>query len=219
MKKIVPFLCILFLIAGVGLIPSQARSEGGSYVIGRIQGTHQPLPTWFRGSESLSRQGIEEVELMGFNLLRKTDGKKFFIRPNQEGYFRQALPGGDYTLIRERRDKPNYKEENRIDILEFNVPPGSLVNIGTIDLVFQGKPEESLWDTSWGTQGTYIYHYGYGRKTGAESYTGPLDWFKSRKPKIARELASTARKVQTLPATTKDSSKVVLEDRELPPGM
>ncbi len=216
MRKVLLYLGVLLLMTGTGLAPAPGRASDGSHVIGRIAGTRQPLPVYFHGTDSMERQGIEEVEFTGFRLVRKEDGKKYAIYPNREGFFHKALMQGHYSLIRDRRDRPAYREEGTIVILEFDAPSGTVVNLGTLDLVLSGKPSEFLGTYGRTTRGKYIYRYGYERRGGPLAYQEPLEWFGKRKPGIVEKTGSRVLEVEDAPAPAQDSSEVVLEEKEIP---
>jgi len=186
LKRGIIFLLIVTLALGLGpaLAPARATADSGSYVIGRITGTYQELPGYFQGNEHLYSQGIDKVEFTGFHLRRVTDGKSFYIRPNLDGYFYQALPGGRYALMRKRNDRPDYREPKSIDLVELEVGQGTLVNLGTIRLILDQKPRESLRLYGDSAKGTYTYRYHYERESGDKAYSMPLDWFTGRKPDV-----------------------------------
>jgi len=183
LKRIAVFMIIMLIV--LISVPGLARSNEESYVIGRINGTFQELPGYFYKNTDVLSQGIYEVEFTGFRLLRVEDGKRFRIRPNHEGYFYQRLPGGEYTLTRKRNDRPHYKEPKTIDIMSFTVEPGTLVNLGTSNLVVDGKPHESLWWSRHTTKGTYIYRYRYERDLDGSAFDNPYKWFTEKKPDAA----------------------------------
>lgn len=210
MKRIAFFTIIVFL--ALGLTPSAAQSASESYVIGRMTGTLREFPGYFHNSNQLHEQGINNVEFPGFRLLRVKDGKRFLIRPNRNGFFFQSLPGGEYSLTRKRNDRPGYKEPKTIDILNFTVERRTLVNLGTINIVLDGKPHESLWWSQNATKGTYTYRYHYERDPGDHAYDDPFNWFMRRKSKIAVSFGDRVSVVDTSPTLEKDGSKVVLRE-------
>ena len=197
----------------MGWVSGLAQASGESYVIGRITGTFQHLPGYFyQNQDFLSSGEIDEVEFPGFRLLRVEDGKKFLIRPNHKGYFYQELPGGEYTLTRKRNDKPDYRQPKTIDIMHFEVKGGYLVNLGTIHIVLEGEPVESLFHLRDTARGKYIFSYRYERDHAENTYSQPLSWFHGRKKDIAAALGGRVIQVEATPTSEKDGSKVVLRE-------
>jgi hypothetical protein len=210
LKKIAVFVVIMSF--ALSLAPVLAMSADESYVIGRITGTHQSLPGYFHNNPDMLSSGPDEVEFTGFRFLRVEDGKTFRIRPNHDGYFYQDLPGGRYILTRKRNDRPNYKEPKTIDILNFTVEPGTLVNIGTLNLVLNGKPHESLRGFRNGTKGIYTYSYRYERDSSGSVFDNPFNWFTEKKPDTAAGFGNTVVREGTAVTSEGDGSKVVLEE-------
>ena len=211
LKRIAVFIILVFLT--LGLAPGQAISDGESYVIGRIKGTFQHLPGYFfNNPDFISPGGIDEVEFPGFRLLRVEDGKRFLIRPNHRGYFYQGLPSGEYSLTRKRTDRPGYKEPKTIDILRFQVEPETLVNLGTINIVLEGEPRESLFWLSDNVRGKYTYRYHYEREPGDDAFDGPLNWFIGKRTKVDAEFGDKISLVDTSPTLGRDGSEVVLRE-------
>ena len=209
LKRIAVFIIIVFIV--LISVPGLAQSTGESYVIGRIKGTFQELPGYFYNNPYMLSQGIYEVEFTGFRLLRVEDGKSFRIRPIHEGYFHQRLPGGEYTLTRKRNDRPHYKEPKTIDIMSFEVKPGTLVILGTINILLDGKPHESLWWSQNTSKGTYTYRYRYERETDDSAYDAPLNWFTGKKPGVAAGFGDRIVREDAVLTGEGDGSKVMLE--------
>jgi hypothetical protein len=204
---------MVILIISFGLVPSKALSSGDSIVIGRISGTYQPLPGYFyHNPDFLGSGGIDAVEFPGFRLLRAEDDKRFLIRPNHKGYFYQDLPGGTYTLTRKRNDRPDYKLSRTIEIIRFEVKTGTLVNLGTLNIVLEGKPDESLFHLGNTTRGRYIYNYSYERDSSANAYSRPLNWFRGKKRDVAASLGERVVQVDAAPTREKDGSRVTLRE-------
>jgi len=217
LKRLGVFLIVIFLAVGLGLATVEAGPDSDSYVIGRITGTHQELPGHFHNSTLLSGQGIDEVEFNGFHLLREENGKSYLIRPNLEGYFYQDLPGGRYTLMRKRTDRPDHREPKTIDLVNLEVPSGTLINLGTIQLILDGPPRESLRLWQNGARGEYTYTYRYEREAGDSAYAKPLSWFTDKKPAVISNFRDEVLRETTQPTSVKDGSKVTL--REIVPKM
>jgi hypothetical protein len=151
------------------------------------------------------------VEFRGFRLVR-ADGKAFTIRPLRDGYFKQTVPPGTYTLMRKRRDRPYYKEESVTRIFTFKVPEGSLVNLGTLHIVLQGKPEQSLYRASKPAKGRYTYYYRYERPEGDEALSAPLEWFSVKDPANAAAYSGRLVTVNAEPTDFVDSSRFTLRE-------
>jgi hypothetical protein len=210
LKRIAVFMIIMFIV--LISVPGLARSNEESYVIGRIKGTFQELPGYFNKNPNMFREGIYEVEFTGFRLVRVEDGKKFRIRPNHNGYFHQRLPGGEYTLTRKRNDRLHYKEPKTIDIMSFEVKPGTLVNLGTSNLIVDGKPHESLSGFHDTTKGKYTYRYHYERDSGGSAFDNPYKWFTEKKPDTAAGFGNSVVREGSAVTVEGDGSKVVLEE-------
>jgi hypothetical protein len=212
LKRIAVFTIILLIFPV--LSPGLSYAAGESHVTGRLTGTQRELPGYFRNNMRLHELGIDQVEFYGFRLLRMEDGKNFLIRPNHDGYFHQDLPGGEYTLTRKRNDRPGYKEPKTIDIMSFEVEPGTLVNLGTLNIVLSGEPSESLFSLAHGTRGKYIYRYHYEREPGDIAFDGPLNWFMGKKPGIGAGFGERIVREGAAVTVEGDGSKVVLEEIE-----
>jgi hypothetical protein len=212
LKKVAVFtsMALIFPVLSPGL----SHAAGESHVIGRLTGTQRELPGYFRNNMRLHELGIDHVEFYGFRLLRMEDGKKFLLRPNHDGYFHQDLPGGEYTLTRKRNDRPGYKEPKTIDIMSFEVEPGTLVNLGTLNIVLSGEPSESLFALANGTRGKYIYSYHYEREPGDSAFGGPLNWFLRKKPGIGAGFGERIVRENSAVTDEGDGSKVVLKEIE-----
>jgi len=210
LKKIAVFVVIMSF--ALSLAPGLAMSADESYVIGRITGTHQELPGYFHKNPHLISSGTDEVEFTGFRLLREENGKKYSIRPNHDGYFYQDLPEGDYTLIRKRNDRPKNKEPKTIDIMSFTVKPGTMVNLGTLNLILNGEPHEFLGGLRNSTKGTYTYSYRYERDPGGSVFENPFNWFTKKKPDVAAAFGNSVVREGKTVTSEGDGSKVVLEE-------
>ena len=196
--------------------PGFALASRDSHVIGRITGTYQPLPGYFHNNPYMLARGIDKVEFTGFRLTNADSRKVFLIRPNNDGFFHQALPGGDYILTRKRTDRPGYREPKTIDILNFTVDEGTIVNIGTIGIVLDGEPDESLRSMQHSARGTYSYRYRYERITGDSAFDRPMNWFRNKKPDTAAGFGDSVRMEDGAPTDITDGSRVLLRFR-VPP--
>jgi hypothetical protein len=201
---------MIIVFLALGWTPYLARSTGESYVIGRINGTFQKFPGYFYNNPDVLSRWIDEVEFVGFRLVRSEDSKTYLIRPNQRGYFNQGLPNGEYSLTRKRTDRPGYKEPKTIDILRFTVEPGTLVNLGTINIILDGDPLESLLWLTDRVRGKYTYRYSYEREPGERAFENPYNWFMEKNTKTAAGFGDRVSVVDTGPTLEKDGSKVVL---------
>lgn len=205
-------LLITLIIAGSWIMPGQLYAADGSFVIGRITGTRQELPGYFSNSPIMHEQGIDNVEFPGFRLVRRDDGKRFLIRPNRNGFFYQGLTGGEYTLTRKRNDRPSYKEPKTIDILSFEVEPGTLVNLGTVHLILDGEPLESLSAFRNPPVGVYTYRYRYEREPGDHGFDDPFNWFTKKKPDTSAGFENRVVLENAAPTGEVDGSKVTLRE-------
>jgi hypothetical protein len=192
-------------------MPAHAGVSLDSVVIGRLNGTLHEPPRSFLGNSPTVGGARGSVEIKGFRLVRD-DGKTFTIRPLGSGYYRQALPPGEYTLVRKRTDRPLHKEDKVIRILTFTVTESSLINLGTLDIVLQGKPEELFFRASRNPKGKYIYRYRYERADGEEAMAAPLEWFMEKKKSTAANYAGRVVTIDTIPTDLADSSRFTLRE-------
>jgi len=206
--------CFISLLLALGFVsvPAHARTGSESYVVGRLTGTLYRPPHSLLGNSPSVGGDRGSVEIKGFRLVRVSDGKAFLIRPLLDGYFQQSLPPGEYSLVRQRRDRPSYKEEDRIRILPpFNVPESSLVNLGTLEIVLQGKPEQTMFSPSHKQgKGTYLYRYRYERSPGEEALLAPLGWFRQKETAAASSPSRKDITIESLPTGEADSSRFTL---------
>ena len=211
---------VLVIVLCLCILPTgqHAYAGGDSHVIGWIAGTHRELPGYFSWHrDEMNSKGVEDVEFTGFKLVNIKDGKAYSIWPNLDGYFYRRLPSGPYTLTRRRNDRPDYREEKTIDLLRFEVRPETIVNLGTISIILDGEPQESLTAIGDNARGRYTYRYGYEREPGDEAFDHPLTWFTDKKPGIAAGLEGKVLRVEAKPSTEKDGSEVVLRLSPPPP--
>ncbi len=186
-----------------------------SYFILRLNGTVQPLPGMSSGNVDLMANN-EKPEFFGFRVVNSQSGKRLRIRPGHSGYYARSLGPGTWTLERDRKDRPD-KGDRVIRILTFEVPEGSLVNLGTIDIVLDDKPKENLMikpDPFTGgvrTTGIYTYTYRYERAGGADDFTWPVNTLKKRKSKIYEQYQDNIVEVKEPVTPDTDGSRIKLE--------
>jgi hypothetical protein len=213
LATVVIFIAATLPAAAVGDNPS---AENEAVVIGRLTGTLHDPPRSFAGNTFTSGRDRGSVEFRGFRLVRHGDGGSFAIRPGRSGYFSQKLPPGEYDLVRKRRDRPSSAEDRQIRILTFVVPPGSLVNIGTMDIVLEGPPEETLYRSKSRQRGKYIYYYKYQRSRGKEAMSAPLEWYSGKNPDTLADFSHRIVTVEKEPAKHTDGSRLILREQHLP---
>ena len=97
-------------------------------------------------------------------------------------------------------------------IFTFKVPEGSLVNLGTLHIVLQGKPEQSLYRASKPAKGRYTYYYRYERPEGDEALSAPLEWFRVKEAARTAAYSDRVVTVKTEPADLVDSSRFTLRE-------
>jgi hypothetical protein len=207
------YLLFIFVLSVSSTVVSvHAQRDSKSVVIGRLKGTWQELPGYFAHNPEFLSRSKDSVEFKGFRLRNLRTGKNFIIRPFKSGFYSQRLPEGEYEMLRVRRDKPGYREEKTINILYFSVPGASLVNLGTLRIVLQGAPHESLtWGQEW-AKGTYTYRYGYERVTGIEAYDAPLHWYSEKNPEYSVDYEKRIILIENDPTELVDSSRLVIRD-------
>ncbi len=204
---------VVILIAGFAgttvTVSRAADSSTSSIVIGRLTGTIHPLPGFFYMNDMLD---ISEIEIEGFRVVDTKGGRKASIRPGRNGYFAKKLDPGTYTLRRNRRDRPNYKDNNYIDIVTFDIGSDELFNLGTIELVFDGPPTEYFAPAGGTVRGEYLYSYRYRRAPGSEGYRVPLARFQAKRSKQYAALRDNLRESGDAVTSEPDSSMIVLVD-------
>ena len=206
---------ILGLFATVLILSTVAASHASqeSVIIGRLFGSTQPLPDFFRGNVNLNANNIEP-EFLGFRFVNSQSGKKIKMRPDSLGYFSKSLEPGTWTFERFRTDRPNTDDPKVIEIMTFDVPPGSLVNLGTIIIVVDGKPTERLHIRKNWEEGTFVYTYNYFRSDSAEDNAWPLENLKRKKPKTLEKYKDRIVEITDPVTTDADSSRVKLRARK-----
>jgi hypothetical protein len=186
---VVGLLSAMLVLSALGT----ALAEEDSYLIGRLFGSTQPLPGYFRGNVNLMSNNVYP-EFPGFRFVNSQSGKKTHMRPDSRGYFFKSMEPGTWTFERLRKDRP----------------AGSLVNLGTIIIVVDGKPTERLRIKSHSEEGTYVYTYRYARSDSADDNTWPLDNLKRKKPKILENYKDSTVEVKDPVTTDLDSSRIKL---------
>ncbi len=173
------------LIAGcagaIGNVSKSADPSTSSIVIGRLTGTRHPLPGFFDMNDTV---GISEIEILDFQIVSADGLVEGFIRPDTKSYFAKEIAPGTYILRRHRKDRPRYRGDKYINIVTFRVEPGTLVNLGTIQLILEGPPQEDYYSVGTSAKGEYIYSYHYERMSGEESYNAPLARFTRKRPDV-----------------------------------
>jgi hypothetical protein len=199
--------CLVFLLIAVAVVLAVTSFTGtvfaaqDSYFILRLNGTVQPLPGMSSGNVDLMANN-DYPEFYGFRVVNSQSGKRLLV--------------GTWTLERDRRDRPD-KGEKIIRILTFEVPPGSLVNLGTIDIVLEGDPKEIIRDKpdmytgGIRTTGIYTYSYHYERPGAADDFTWPVNTLKERKSKIYEQYQGSIVEVKEPVTSDPDGSRIKLE--------
>ena len=94
--------------------------------------------------------------------------------------------------------------------MSFTVERGTLVNLGTSNLVLDGKPHESLRLSRHTSKGTYTYRYRYERDSGGSVFDNPYKWFTEKKPDTAADFRNSVVREGAALTDEGDGSKVVL---------
>jgi len=202
---VVGILIIVLVLPALGT----AIAETDSYVVGRLFGSTQPLPDFFKGNVNLMANNVEP-EFLGFRFVNSQSGKKVKMRPDSKGYFSKSLGPGRWTFERLRNDRPGGEGPKVLEIMTFDVPAGSLVNLGTIIIVVDGKPTERLRIKKSMDEGTYDYTYRYERSDSEEDNTWPLDNLKRKDSKTLEKYQDSTVEVKDPVTTDLDSSRVRL---------
>jgi hypothetical protein len=210
-KKLYPLLGVI-LIVSCTTVPVSTTTEGPSILVGSLRGTLREPPRSFLGNSPLVGGDRGSLEFRGFRFIRRDDGKEFFIRPLRDSFFQQTLSAGVYDLVRERRDRPHYKEDKYIKILTFTAPADSLINMGTLEIVLEGPPEEALFRASSIPRGKYFFRYRYERVEGADAMEAPLQWFKGKNPDAVADYSGKVVEVTGSPTELIDSSQFTLRE-------
>ena len=98
-----------------------------------------------------------------------------------------------------------------VRILNQKTTPSKLINLGTINLILDGKPRESLYGRGDYEKGVYTYTYRYQRDSEDTAYASPLNWLRARRQKVYDRLRNKLTEIKAEPTTDRDSSRVVIE--------
>ena len=212
-KNVAYLLIGVVLIAGcAGTLSNVSKSADpatSSIVIGRLTGTIHPLPGFFYMSDVAD---VDKIEILDFQIVSEDGLVEGFFRPDSRSYFAKELPPGTYTVRRHRRDRPYYRGDKYINIVTFHLDPGMLVNLGTIQLVLEGPPQEYYYSTGYEDKGEYTYSYHYNRVSGDESYSAPLARFRKKRPDVYERYLNRIQKNMDVITSKFDSSLFVLVD-------
>lgn len=201
---IIAGLFIMMLIPTTVKVSSAAED---SHVVGRLTGTIQPIPGYFSRSNKLIADNYNP-EFLGFRFINSQTGKKVKMRPDSNGYFSKSLGPGTWVLERHRNDRVNGDVPKVFQIMTFDVPEGSLVNLGTIRIVLDGEPKETIFVRGGSDSGTYIYTYHYERGGGSDDFSWPVDNFKRKDAKAFEQYKNSIVEIKESITTEKDGSKV-----------
>ena len=216
MNRYLTFSIVAFITAVlISISPNPAIAAEDSYFILRLNGTVQPLPGMSSGNTDLMANNLQP-EFLGFRIVNSQSGKRLLVRPGHSGYYGRKLGSGTWTLERDRKDRPD-KGDKVIRILTFEVPEGSLVNLGTINIVLDGKPTERIMDRpdrytgGVRTTGIYTYSYRYERPGSPDDFTWPVNTLKERKSKVYDQYQDNIIQVKEAVTSGTDGSRIKLE--------
>ena len=198
-------LIFVFVLSTVGFV----MAEDSSYIVGRLLGPLKPSPA-SSGDNSDPTNPAGYPEFPGFRFVNSQSGKKINMRPDSRGYFSKSLEPGKWVFERLRKDRPGGEGPKVLEIMIFEVPAGSLVNLGTIIIVVDGEPTESIKVRGTSEQGTYVYTYHYERSDAAEDNNWPLDNLKRKDPKTLDSYQDNIVQVKDPVITEIDRSRVIL---------
>jgi len=199
---------VMLVLSSTGM----AFAAEDSYIVGRLLGTVQPLPQFFQTSTYLMTQNFYP-EFRFFRIVNSQSGKKININPlRSNGYFAKSLEPGTWVLERQRKDSPGEDRGKIIEIMTFEVPEGSLINLGTLQVVLDGEPKEKLRPRGGGTDGEYIYTYHYERTDGATDMAWPVDNLKKKKSKVFDKYQDNLVDISEPVTTETDTSKILIQD-------
>jgi len=210
MKRYAP--CLAVLLIGVFFVLSTARvalADENSHFVGRLLGTVQPLPGFFRSNVTREVRN-QTPEFRGFRIVNSKSGRRINIRPDNNGFFSNSLEPGNWVFERNRRDRPSRDIPAVLQIMTFDVPERSLANLGTIRIVLEGDPSETLALGRRRDQGTYIYTYTYERGEGEDDFTWPLDNLKRRNSAIFEKFRNNIVDIKEPITAETDTSRFVI---------
>ena len=210
-KNVAYLLIGVVLIAGcAGTLSNVSKSADpstSSIVIGRLTGTIHPLPGFFYMSDVAD---VDKIEILDFQIVSEDGLVGGFFRPDSSSYFAKEIQPGTYTLRRHRRDRPSYRGNKYINIVTFRIEPGTLVNLGTIQLILEEPPQEDYYSLGIGAKGEYIYNYHYEKMSGKESYDAPLARFRQKRPDVYNRYLNRMQENRDEVTTEFDSSFFVI---------
>jgi len=154
-------------------------------------------------------------EFRFFRIVNSESGKKININPlRSNGYFAKSLKPGTWVLERQRKDSTGEGRGEILKIMTFEVPEGSLINLGTLQIVLDGTPEETLRPFGGGgsTEGAYVYTYHYERVDGEADQIWPVDHLKTKKPKIFDKYKDNVVNVSEPITSESDNSRIIIRD-------
>jgi len=198
-------LTLFLVITSAGV----SRADQESVVIGRLFGSTQPLPGYFRGHVRLAANN-KYPEFLGYRFVNSRSGKKIKMRPDGIGFFLKSLEPGTWTFERLRKDRPADSGPEVFEIMTFQVPAGAVVNLGTIIIVLEDEPSELLKIRQNWQEGTYVYKYRYFLSDSAEDNIWPVDNLKRKKPDLLERYDSNIVEVKDPITSDIDSSRVIL---------
>lgn len=191
------------------LIPSTVKmslAAEESHAVGRLTGTVQPLPGFFSRNDTLIAKRYYP-EFLGYKFVNSQSGKKVKFRPDSNGHFSKSLGSGTWILERHRNDRVSGDVPKVFKIMSFDVPAGSLVNLGTIRIVLEGDPKETFTSRGGQDTGTYIYTYHYKRDGGTEDYSWPVDNLKKKDSGVFEKYQNAIVEVKEPVTKERDGSK------------
>jgi hypothetical protein len=201
-------LIVLLFIPSTVKVSSAAED---SIAIGRLLGTIQPLPLNFSRSDRLIAKNYYP-EFLGFRFVNSQSGKKVKMRPDSKGYFSKSLGPGKWVLERYRKDRLSGDVPKEFKIMTFDVPDGSLVNLGTIQIVLDGEPEERLLGSGGFSKGIYTYTYRYERSGDSDGFSWPVDNLKKKDSDAFEQYQSSIVEIKEPLTTEKDGSKIRISE-------
>ncbi|UCF31303.1 MAG: hypothetical protein JSV26_02475 [bacterium] len=204
------FLLVCVPLLGEGVAAGTEPAEG--QVVGRILGVDLTVPYLFkRDMRYQNSLNPYRPRIRGFTIVGRDSGFRKRLSTDRRGFFVKTVPAGNYSLIRSRVDRDDWKGEKTISILDFSVAPGQLVNLGTIDIV-HGEPVEIYrYDFGSHMEGRYLYRYHYGRDDSEQGFSAPLDYLRERKKGKSPVPPENQKTVRDYPTASGDSSRIEMK--------